>query len=81
MTQIQAISDKAEALSDYKEKVVENVRELKHITEENAKNHSQMMENVGQILDSVKQVDEYCIAMEKQAGELDRSVDYFTMGS
>ena len=40
-----------------------------------------MMENVGQILDSVKQVDEYCIAMEKQAGELDRSVDYFTMGS
>ena len=81
VTQIQAISDKAEALSDYKEKVVENVRELKHITEENAKNHSQMMENVGQILDSVKQVDEYCIAMEKQAGELDRSVDYFTMGS
>ena len=69
------------ALADYKEKVVENVRELKHITEENAKNHSQMMENVGQILDSVKQVDEYCIAMEKQAGELDRSVDYFTMGS
>ena len=79
--QIQAISGKAEALSDYKEKVVENVRELKHITEENARNHSRMMENVGQILDSVKQVDEYCIAMEKKAGELDSSVDYFTMGS
>lgn len=81
VTQIKAITEKAEALSEYKEKVVENVRELKNITEENAKNHAQMTENVSQIIESVKQVDEYCASMTERADSLDKSVDFFKMGS
>lgn len=81
VTQIKAITEKADALSEYKEKVVENVRELKNITEENAKNHEQMTENVGQIIESVKQVDTCCASMTERADSLDKSVDFFKIGS
>lgn len=79
--EIQAIAEKTETLSVYKEQIAGNVETLKEISQANAENHEKVQDNVGQIIDSVQKVNGVCGKMGTNAGNLETSVDFFRIGS
>ena len=76
--EIKSIAEKTEYLTDYKEKVIENVQELSAISEENTASNEEVTANVFEIMAEVQMVNANCEKMNSMAGELDKSVSFFT---
>ncbi len=76
--EIKSIAEKTEYLTDYKEKVIENVQELSAISEENTASNEEVTANVFEIMAEVQMINANCEKMNSMAGELDKSVSFFT---
>lgn len=74
---IRSIADKTEYLLQYKETIIGNVQELNSFSKQNAANHEEVNENIGQIIAEVQRVDEHCGKMDDMAQKLGQSVSYF----
>lgn len=77
VTEIRSITEKTENLTNYKEKVIENVQSLSAISEENAASNEEVNANISEIISEVQTVNTNCEKMNGMAGELDESVSYF----
>lgn len=75
--EIKSIADKTDNLTDYKEKVIENVQSLSAISEENAASSEEVNANICEIISEVQAVNDNCETMNDMAGELERAVSYF----
>lgn len=74
---IRSIAEKTEHLLQYKETIIGNVQELNNFSKENAANHEEVYENIGQIIAEVQRVDEHCRKMDDMALQMGQSVAYF----
>lgn len=74
---IRSIADKTEHLLQYKETITGNVQELNNFSKENAANHEEVNENIGQIIAEVQRVDEHCRKMDDMALKMGQSVAFF----
>lgn len=77
VVEIRSIAEKTENLTDYKEKVIENVQSLSAISEENAASNQEVNANISEILSEVQVVNENCEKMNVMARDLEESVSYF----
>ena len=75
--EIKAIAAKTENLSEYKEKVLENIEGLSAISEENAAGSEEVNANIHEIISEVQNVNKNCIDMNEMAKSLEQSVAYF----
>lgn len=75
--EIRSIAEKTVNLTDYKEKVIENVQSLSAISEENAASNQEVNANISEILSEVQVVNENCEKMNGMACDLEASVAYF----
>lgn len=76
--EIKSIAEKTEYLTEYKEKVIGNVQDLSAISEENTASNEEVTANVFEIMSEVQMVNINCEKMNSMAGELDKSVSFFT---
>lgn len=74
---IRNIADKTENLTDYKEKVLDNVQDLSAISEENYASNQEVCSNITEILSEVESVNTHCEKINNMAGELEKSAAYF----
>ena len=81
VVEIKAIAEKTENLTNYKEKVVDNVQSLSAISEENAASNQEVSANVYEIISEVQAVNESCERMNEMSRELEQSVSYFSLES
>lgn len=77
VTEIRSIAEKTDYLSDYKEKIIENVQNLSAISEENAASSQEVNANICEILSEVQTVNDNCKTMNQMAKELEESAAYF----
>ncbi|MBO5373213.1 MAG: cache domain-containing protein [Lachnospiraceae bacterium] len=77
VVEIRSIAEKTDNLTDYKEKVIENVQGLSAISEENAASNQEVNANVFEIISEVQLVNDNCGKMNSMAQELEKSVSYF----
>lgn len=77
--EIQSIAEKTGHLTNYKEKVIDNVRSLSDISQENAANSKEVNANICEIITEVQVVNKNCAEMKEISGELEESVSYFTI--
>ena len=77
VVEIKSIADKTDNLTDYKEKVIENVQDLSAISEETAASSQEVCANVDEIISEVQKVNVNCEIMNDMAKELDEAVSYF----
>ncbi len=75
--EIRSIAEKTEYLLQYKETIIGNVQELNNFSRENAANHEEVNNNIGQIIAEVQRVNEHCKKMNDMALEMGQSVAYF----
>ena len=75
--EIRALMAKADQLSDYKARIVENIHDLSAISEENAASHQEVNANVAEIVSDVRVVKTDCENMNEKALELEKVVEYF----
>ena len=75
--EIRALMAKADQLSDYKARIVENIHDLSAISEENAASHQEVNANVAEIVSDVRIVKNDCENMNEKALELEKVVEYF----
>ena len=75
--EIKSIAEKTEYLTEYKERVVENVQNLSAISEENAASNEEVSANVTEIISEVQNVNERCEEMSEIAERLEKAVTYF----
>ena len=75
--EIRALMAKADQLSDYKARIVENIHDLSAISEENAASHQEVNANVAEIVSDVRIVKTDCENMNEKALELEKVVEYF----
>lgn len=75
--EIRSLAAITDQLSDYKEKVVENVHNLGAISEENAASNEEVNGNISEIISQVQNVNENCVTMNEMAQQLDESVMFF----
>lgn len=75
--EIRSIAEKTEYLLQYKEMITGSVQELNNFSRENAANHEEVNENIGQIIAEVQRVNEHCKKMNDMALEMGQSVAYF----
>jgi len=75
--EIKSIAEKTEYLTEYKERVVENVQNLSAISQENAASNEEVSANVTEIISEVQNVNEHCEKMSEMAGRLEETVTYF----
>ncbi len=74
---IKTIAEKTDNLTQYKEKVIENVQSLSAISEENAASNQEVGANITEIISEVQLVNEHSEKMNDVAGKLEESVAYF----
>lgn len=74
---IRSIAEKTGNLTDYKERVIENVQSLSAISEENSASNEEVHANISEITTEVQIVSENCERMNFMAKELENSVAYF----
>lgn len=74
---IRSIADKTDNLTDYKEKVIANVRDLSSISQQTAASSEEVCANVEEIITEVQKVNVNCEIMNDMAKELDEAVSYF----
>ena len=77
--EIKSIADKTDNLTDYKEKVIDNVQNLSAISEENTANNEEVNNNIDEITSEVQIVNDNCEKMNDMAKELEKSVAYFVI--
>lgn len=75
--EIRSIAEKTGELSNYKEKVIENVSNLGAISEENAASNEEVNGNICEIITQVQNVNTNCTSMNEMAQELEESVKFF----
>lgn len=75
--EIRSIAAKTGELSNYKEKVIENVHNLGAISEENAASNEEVNGNISEIISQVQNVNKNCSAMNEMAQQLEESVRFF----
>lgn len=75
--EIKSIAAQTEKLSQYKERVIDSVRKLGDISQQNAVRNREVTANVGEILTEVLTVNEHCEKMNEMAKQLSESVAYF----
>lgn len=75
--EIQMIADQTDNLSNYKEKVIENVQGLSAISEQNAASNQEVNAIVNEIMTQIQSVSGSCEKMNHMAQELRESVAYF----
>ncbi len=75
--EIKSIAEKTDNLTDYKEKVIENVQGLSAISEQNAASNEEVNSNIYEIISEVQMVNDNCGKMSGMAQELEKSVSYF----
>lgn len=74
---IKAIAAKTENLTEYKERVMENIEGLSAISEENAAGSEEVNANIHEIISEVQNVNKNCVDMNEMAKSLEQSVAYF----
>ena len=77
VNEIKSIAEKTDHLTNYKEKVIENVQDLSAISQENAASNEEVNANISEIISEVRTVNENCERMNRMARELEESVSYF----
>ena len=77
--EIKSIADKTDNLTDYKERVIDNVQNLSAISEENTANNEEVNNNIDEITSEVQIVNDNCEKMNDMAKELEKSVAYFVI--
>lgn len=77
VTEIKAIADRTDYLTDYKERVVEKVQALSVVSEENAASSQEVNANIREIIAEVGEVNDNCETINDMAGMLKESVAYF----
>ena len=77
--EIKSIADKTDNLTDYKEKVIDNVQNLSAISEENTANNEEVNNNIDEITSEVQIVNDNCEKMNDMAKKLEKSVAYFVI--
>ena len=77
VNEIKSIAEKTDHLTNYKEKVIENVQDLSAISQENAASNEEVNANISEIISEVRAVNENCEKMNRMAMDLDESVAYF----
>lgn len=77
VVEIRAIAEKTENLTEYKERVIENVQGLTTISEENTASNEEVNANIYEIISEVQIVNDNCEKMNDMAKELEASVAYF----
>ena len=77
VTDIRSIAERTDHLTNYKEKVIENVQNLSAISEQNAASNQEVTANINEILSEVQVVSDNCKDMNGMAQELDASVSFF----
>ena len=75
--EIKSIANKTDNLTDYKERVIDNVQNLSAISEENTANNEEVNSNIDEITSEVQIVNDNCEKMNDMAKELEKSVAYF----
>ena len=75
--EIDVLMQKADQLSEYKTKIVENIHDLSAISEQNAASHQEVNANVTEIVTEVRSVKEDCENMNGKAKILEEVVKYF----
>lgn len=76
-TEIKAIAERTDHLTDYKERVVEKVQALSVVSEENAASSQEVNTNIREIIAEVGEVNDNCDKINDMAGVLKESVAYF----
>lgn len=77
VNEIKAIAAKTDNLTEYKEKVIENVQDLSAISEQTAASSQEVSDNVENIIAEVHKVNENCEIMNNMAKDLEVAVAYF----
>ena len=77
VAEIKAIAEKAEHLTEYKEKVIGNVQDLSAISQETAASTEEVGANVTEIISEIDKVNDECEVMNNMAKELEDAVSYF----
>ena len=75
--EIGVLVEKADQLSEYKSKIVENVHDLSAISQQNAASHEEVNANVTEIVSEVRSVKDDCENMNAKARLLEEVVRYF----
>lgn len=76
---IDAISQKTLALSNAKEKVIENVEGLSAISQETAASNEEVTSNIEEINDDVHTISNNCITLNNMADELNSAITFFNI--
>ena len=77
--EIKSIANKTDNLTDYKERVIDNVQNLSAISEENTANNEEVNNNIDEITSEVQIVNDNCEKMNDMAKKLEKSVAYFVI--
>lgn len=75
--EIRSIAAKTGELTNYKEKVIENVHNLGAVSQENAASNEEINGNISEIFSQVQNVNENCVTMNGMAQQLEESVMFF----
>lgn len=75
--EIRSIAEKTDNLTNYKEKVIENVQTLGAISQENATSSQAVNKNIYEIISEVQGVNKNCEKINNMTSELQESVSYF----
>ena len=77
VAEIESIAEKTDYLTNYKEKVIENVQSLGAISQQNAASSEQVSANIGDIIGEFQMVNNHCGKMNEMAKNLEEAVTYF----
>ena len=77
VVEIKSIAQKTDYLTNYKEKVIENVQSLSAISQQNAESSEQVSNNIREIISEVQTVNDNCEKMNEMAQNLEEAVSYF----
>lgn len=78
VTEIRAIAERTDHLTDYKEKVIDKVQALTVVSEETAASSREVNANIREIIAEVGEVNGDCEKINHMAGVLKESVSYFS---
>jgi methyl-accepting chemotaxis protein len=76
--EIRAIAQKTKELSEYKEKVIENVGNLGAVSEENTTSNEEVSGNISEIIAQVQNINADCSDMNDMAHQLEETMDFFS---
>lgn len=78
VTEIRAIAERTDHLTDYKEKVIDKMQALTVVSEETAASSREVNANIREIIAEVGEVNGDCEKINHMAGVLKESVSYFS---